>query len=346
MLGAVLLSGVALLALTGLLVALRRRWPGALTAWLVYGIVVLPLSGIVPFGRLRSAADRYTYVACIGLAVVAGGAVVLALRAWRQVRLGRVEIVLVAVGTQTALLGWSVLSWRETAVWRDSVTLWSRAVAVIPGSPTARNNLGAALLAQGEFERALEQFRVAEQTWTGHPGMLTNIGRALRGAGRLEEAATTFRRVVQIVPGWAGGASRARGDPRRPGPGRRGGSRVRSRPARRPRLARRLLPVGPTVRPAGAWGGGDGPVRTGGGAPAGARRTGRSARAGGRGSCVGRLSRGPLSSRRRFREAPVGRVRRRRFLIHYRRAARAAPFPRSGGSPCRSCRASAPSSAC
>jgi Tfp pilus assembly protein PilF len=204
MLGAVLLSGVALLALTGLLVALRRRWPGALTAWLVYGIVVLPLSGIVPFGRLRSAADRYTYVACIGLAVVAGGAVVLALRAWRQGRLGRAEIALVAIGTLTVLLGWSVLSWRETAVWRDSVTLWSRAVAVIPESPTARNNLGAALMAQGEFERALEQFRVAEQTWTGHPGMLTNVGRALRGAGRLEEAATTFRRVVQIVPGWAG----------------------------------------------------------------------------------------------------------------------------------------------
>jgi protein O-mannosyl-transferase len=101
-------------------------------------------------------------------------------------------------------IGWSVLSWRETAVWRDSVTLWSRAVAMIPGSPTARNNLGVALMAEGEFERALEQFRVAEQTWTGHPGVLTNIGRALRGAGRLEEAATTFRRVVQIVPGWAG----------------------------------------------------------------------------------------------------------------------------------------------
>jgi protein O-mannosyl-transferase len=204
MLGAVVLSGVTLLALTGLLLAVRRRWPGVLTAWVVYGILLLPLSGIVPFGRLRSVADRYTYVACMGLAIVAGGAVVLALRAWRQGRLGRTEIALVAIGTLTVLLGWSVLSWRETAVWRDSVTLWSRAVAVIPASPTARNNLGAALLAQGEFERALEQFRVAEQTWTGHPGMLTNIGRALRGAGRLEEAATTFRRVVQIVPGWAG----------------------------------------------------------------------------------------------------------------------------------------------
>jgi hypothetical protein len=204
MLGAVLLSGVALLALTSLLVAVRRRWPGALTAWLVYGIVVLPLSGIVPFGRLRSAADRYTYVACIGLAVVAGGAAVLALRAWRQGRLGRAAIALVGIGTLTVLLGWSVLSWQETAVWHDSVTLWSRAVAMMPHSPTARNNLGAALLARGEFEQALENFRVAEQTWTGHPGMLTNIGRALRGAGRLEEAVTTFRRVVRAVPGWAG----------------------------------------------------------------------------------------------------------------------------------------------
>ena len=83
MLAGVLLSAVMAAASRAVLVAMRRRWPGALAAWIAYLILLGPMSGILPFGRLRGAVDRYTYVACLGWALVAGGAVALA---WRPGR--------------------------------------------------------------------------------------------------------------------------------------------------------------------------------------------------------------------------------------------------------------------
>ena len=86
MLGVVLLSVATAVAVTAILVATRRRWPGALAAWVAYLILIGPTSGIVPFGRLRGVVDRYTYVACLGWAMVAGGAFAIGWRAWRDGR--------------------------------------------------------------------------------------------------------------------------------------------------------------------------------------------------------------------------------------------------------------------
>ena len=45
----------------------------------------------------------------------------------------RLRSALVGAAVVALLLVWSVLSWRQAAVWRDGVTLWTRAVAVVPG---------------------------------------------------------------------------------------------------------------------------------------------------------------------------------------------------------------------
>ena len=50
MLAGVLLSAVTAAAITVVLVTMRRRWPGALAAWIAYLILLGPMSGIVPFG--------------------------------------------------------------------------------------------------------------------------------------------------------------------------------------------------------------------------------------------------------------------------------------------------------
>src|SRR5262249_51241298 len=81
MLGPVLLGLGVVLLITAGVVSVRRRWPGALTAWIVYLILIAPLSGILPFGRLRGVADRYTYVSCLGVAIVAGGGAAVSRRA-------------------------------------------------------------------------------------------------------------------------------------------------------------------------------------------------------------------------------------------------------------------------
>lgn len=203
MLVVVVLSGATAAVITAVLVATRRRWPGALSAWIVYLIMLGPMSGIVPFGRLRGVVDRYTYVTCLGWALVAGGAVALGWRAWADGRVSRLRGILTSAVLVAVLVGWSVVSWRQAAVWRDGVPLWTRAVSTVPDSPVARSNLGTALAARRDFAGAAAQYREVMRRWGSQPGALQNLGRALAADGRFSEAVEPFRRLVELRPGWA-----------------------------------------------------------------------------------------------------------------------------------------------
>src|SRR3989441_241310 len=61
------------LAITAIVLALRRRVPGLLAAWLAYIVVLSPVLGIFQSGP-QIAADRYTYLANLGWAILAGAA--------------------------------------------------------------------------------------------------------------------------------------------------------------------------------------------------------------------------------------------------------------------------------
>ena len=64
-------AGAVTISLTVSLIALRRRWPAGLTAWVAYVALLLPAAGILPNGP-QIAADRYSYLPMIGWAIVAG----------------------------------------------------------------------------------------------------------------------------------------------------------------------------------------------------------------------------------------------------------------------------------
>jgi Flp pilus assembly protein TadD len=205
MVPALLLGLAVIAAVTAVLTVLRRRWPGALTAWIVYGVMIAPLSGILPFGRLRGVADRYTYVACIGWAIVAGGA---AAMGWRRVRGGdlkRAWAGAAAVAVVGILIGWSVLSWQQAKVWRNGITLWGWAEGVHRDSPVVQNNLGWAWAQAGEFQRAEVHVRRAAQAWPHNPAVLQTLGRIVAAQRRYEESAVILHRAVEVAPRWSEG---------------------------------------------------------------------------------------------------------------------------------------------
>jgi protein O-mannosyl-transferase len=205
MVAEVLLSfGVATAVTAGALVS-RRRWPGILTAWMAYLILLAPLSGILPFGRLRGVADRYTYSACIGWAIVAGG---IATRGWRRYRDGDLRAVwagVAAAGVLGILVGWSVLSWQQTKIWRNGITLWGWAEQVHRNSPVVHNNLGWAWAHASEFQRAEGHARRAAGAWPNNPTVLQTLGRIVAAQGRYEESAEILHRAVAIAPRWPEG---------------------------------------------------------------------------------------------------------------------------------------------
>jgi tetratricopeptide (TPR) repeat protein len=155
-----LLPGIAVASISAAMIGLRRRWPAGLTAWAAYIALLLPVSGILQNGH-QIAADRYTYLACLGWALMAGAVVTWCWGA-REAgiltpRLARLGIALSAA----VILALAALSTLQIRVWRDSETLWRHAIAADPGSPFAHFHLGGAFSILGKHEQARAEYAKA-----------------------------------------------------------------------------------------------------------------------------------------------------------------------------------------
>jgi protein O-mannosyl-transferase len=185
-----IVSSVATVAaVTAVAVALRRRVPGVLVAWAGYVVILLPPSGIVQSGY-QIAADRYSYLACIGWSLLAGAAVV---------ALGRVAAL--AAFVLLAVLGG--LSWTQAKMWRDNETVWRHAVEVDPRSGIARANLGAALNAHGRPVEARAELREAIRLRPGYPDAHLSLGLTLAQGGDPAAAVPHFREALRLWPRFA-----------------------------------------------------------------------------------------------------------------------------------------------
>src|SRR5947209_12376992 len=128
-----ILSYGLVLAITAIVLALRRPVPGLPAAWVAYVVVLLPVLGILQSGP-QIAADRYTYLAGLGWASLAGAGLLSTWRRWPPFVLTGLAVVL--------LSGLGTLTWDQVQVWHDSGKLWTHALAIDPNSYTAQNNLG------------------------------------------------------------------------------------------------------------------------------------------------------------------------------------------------------------
>lgn len=190
-----LLSGVAVLLITGVAFALRPRWPGLLAVWIGYGVMLFPVVGIFHKGH-QLAADRYSYLPSIGWALLAGGVVVLALR--RSARSGRRALAVILIFSTIPLLVFA--TWRQVKIWQDGVTLWRHAVRLDPASPIAAANLGWELRARGDLAEAIEQCERALLLRPDYADAHLNLGLARVAQGRAAEAERHFRRALEITP--------------------------------------------------------------------------------------------------------------------------------------------------
>ena len=187
-----LAGAVALLAATAGTWALRGRFPSLLVGWLWFLVALLPVAGLVQVG-VQSIADRYTYVPTMGLALGAVGAIA-------ATALGAPARRVLAGAALVAGAVLSVLAWRQSGRWQDTVTLMEHTLSVTGPNPFARGSLAYALMDRGEDRRALELYA---QVLTERPGLAqvhVNMGIMEARSGSLERAVGHYGSALAVAP--------------------------------------------------------------------------------------------------------------------------------------------------
>src|SRR5947199_64071 len=188
-----LLSYGLVVAITALVLARRRPLPGLLAAWVAYVVVLLPVLGIFQSGP-QIAADRYTYLASLGWAILVSAGV---LSHWRR------RPFLFTGLAACVLFGLGILTWNQVQVWRDSEKLWTHALATYPKSSIAENNLGNVRADQSKLAEAIEHYRQALDINPEHASAHYNLGNVLAQQGMLAEASEHHRQALRLKPDYA-----------------------------------------------------------------------------------------------------------------------------------------------
>ncbi len=198
----VALSALFLIAITWVVFALRRNRPYLLVGWLWYLIMLLPVIGIVEVG-LQGHADRYTYLPHVGLYIALTW---LTADVARSLRFRKEILASVGIGIVIVL---SACAWKQTTYWRNSETLWPRALAVTTDNDVALTNLGTSLMDRGRLDDALSYFQkalaVRSRSEHSHYNLSLalihdSVGNVLARKGRADEAIAHFRQAIEFRP--------------------------------------------------------------------------------------------------------------------------------------------------
>ncbi len=191
-------SGAALTVITTvILYLLRKRWPAGLACWAYSVVTLAPVLGIVSIGP-QLVADRYSYLACLSWAVLTGGGLLFVLRSAGQSRIA----IAASVGASIAVIVLALLTWQQTAVWRDTGTLWSHVLKLDPNSNIAHYNLARFLASHGQREAALAHYREALSIRPNDAETHNNLGLLLALDGHTAESLKEFEAAVRSDPGY------------------------------------------------------------------------------------------------------------------------------------------------
>jgi tetratricopeptide (TPR) repeat protein len=170
----------------------RREHPKLAACALHYAAALAPVLGAVRLGP-QLVADRYSYLACLPLALLGGAALRRALEqpAWRA-RAPR------AAGALLLLLG--ALGARQVSFWRNSLALWTRELAVRQDVPLAHHFLANEAMARRDLAEAERRDRAALAVDPGYAPARNGLGLILASQGRLDESVAELRQALALKP--------------------------------------------------------------------------------------------------------------------------------------------------
>jgi len=188
-----LFTVVFLVAVTFLAFAARKHRPWLLTGWLWFLGTLVPVLGLIQVG-LQGMADRYSYLPLTGLFIAISWEI-----GSRPSRTGRSRTVR-GVALVSVILALTLLTWRQTTFWSNTLNLFTRVVSVDPGNFTGYNMLGSYHLTNHEPAKAVPLFRTALQIMPAYKDSRFNLGLALAELGDSAGAIEQFTALLRVNP--------------------------------------------------------------------------------------------------------------------------------------------------
>lgn len=187
-------SAVILVALTFTLVLLAKRklsMRPLTVGWFWFLGMLVPVIGLIQVGR-QSAADRYTYLPAIGIFIMIafGFSELFARLRIRKIYLGFLSVVLT--------LAMTVATFTQAGYFKNSETIFSRALDVTENNYIIHYNLGTAFLSQQKRDQAIHHFEEAIKIQPGFTEALGNLALAFTEQNRLKEAVSTFLHAISL----------------------------------------------------------------------------------------------------------------------------------------------------
>ena len=176
----------------------RQVGRGPLAGLLFFAVILSPTLGFVDYGYMQFSfvADRYQYLAGIGVIAAVVGAVAHGLNRLADARGAGVQVMAVVVlAAVVVVLG--TLTWRQAGIYKDTFTFYSHIASHNPQAKAVHYNLGREYRRLGRLDEALAAFRIAEKKDPDNPSAFVGLGLTAEDMGRMEEAEAYYQKALQ-----------------------------------------------------------------------------------------------------------------------------------------------------
>jgi len=185
-----LIIGLSLFALF-----FRRRYPLLLACWVFFLVTLTPILGVVQVGS-QAAADRYAYISSLGLFFP----FVIVLMKIRN-RLPGAFKHWAWILPAALILTCAVRTIHQTAIWKDSLTLWNHQISRGPeGTPLPYVMRGNAYKETGSYDKAIQDYDTATRIHPQNIDAIFNRAHAYQVWGLYSKAIKDYTRAIELTP--------------------------------------------------------------------------------------------------------------------------------------------------
>ena len=160
--------------------------------WLSWVVVSLGVT-LLPVKIAWIVAERYVYLALIGLCVIIGMFfdTLVSQKKWKILVICLGVVIVCALSARTII---------RNSDWRTEDSLWVATARISPNDPHSWNNMGDVYSRHGQYEKSIEAFTRATKINPNYADAYHNIGNTYLSMKKYEEAIPFFEKAVSINP--------------------------------------------------------------------------------------------------------------------------------------------------